>query len=376
VAACRRGLRIIASTEEWAAVLSEFGAGPASPSHLEDEQRTLAELSPPPPPLPDPAVDADDFELKARRGAAGSELGEEDGAESPVGSADAAAWFVRVLGQEFGPMSLSDLAAMAGNGGLGDQDQVRQGGAGEWVQAGSVPFLLAAIVLGKSHGGRPHRPRRASAAAADEEDFEIDVPLGAAPPVSDAAVPHAEPSSEARVPEPVAPAAVTRFPDVVEAEAARRRRASPWAPRGPLGGERTSARPRERRTVPAGAKFVVGLAAAVIVGTLAAYLAFAGLERAYYGVLDEVWRDLRGLRARSATEDEWSQFSAAAREKIQPIIKDLKRTAHADAPARQHLLWAAEDYLLPMLDDAREAPSESERRFAEHLAEARRWIGE
>jgi hypothetical protein len=336
---------LFTSTDEWTDLLSGFAGETPEESAANAVQPEKSELT------------VDEFDQRDS-GPVASDLG----------------WYVRSPKHEFGPVPLFDLVLMASEGRIAETDEVRQGSHGDWVDAASVPDLLAALVLQKPNS------RRAPTASksANDADFEVDVPMAAAPPgpppTTVPSIPLRERVVEVQTSAPIdQPASVheTSTPEIIPDFESRRARIVPV-----VADKRSTAPPRARtRTVsasPGGAKIAVGLAAAAIGLSLIAIVAFGGSERTQYAQLDEVWQEIRGLRDRRASDQEWSAFAAEAREKVQPIVKNLKRTAHADDPVRQHLLWAAEDYLLPMLDDARAAPSESEKRFAEHMTEARR----
>ena len=88
-----------------------------------------------------------------------------------------------------------------------------------------------------------------------------------------------------------------------------------------------------------------------------------------------IWDELKQKRKSSVTTAEWDSFAATARLKLVPIIARLEKTASTDNRIAQQLLWAGRDYLLKMLDDAREDKSPSELKFADHLQRAQ-WLRE
>lgn len=57
-------------------------------------------------------------------------------------------------------------------------------------------------------------------------------------------------------------------------------------------------------------------------------------------------------------------------------IKVLEQRASPDQPAMQSMLWAARDYLLPMLKNPYGYNERNEGLFTEHMETARRLIGE
>jgi hypothetical protein len=91
-------------------------------------------------------------------------------------------------------------------------------------------------------------------------------------------------------------------------------------------------------------------------------------DRDYYNTYVSVWRALEEFRAKRAQAAEWTEFSAAQRSQLEPIIEDLNDDASPEAPTKQHLLWAGRDYLLPILQ-GKEGIDES--KFIEHMSRAR-----
>lgn len=63
-------------------------------------------------------------------------------------------------------------------------------------------------------------------------------------------------------------------------------------------------------------------------------------------------QEYRALRARSATELEWSNFQERALAISEPIVRDVTPHASRSQPHKQFLLWSAKNRLREMLDQA------------------------
>jgi hypothetical protein len=68
-------------------------------------------------------------------------------------------------------------------------------------------------------------------------------------------------------------------------------------------------------------------------------------ERDYLHTLEAINTEVQDLRQKPATEAEWGQFGQRTRVVLEPMIKDLKKSASAAEPVRQQLLWAARDVI-------------------------------
>ena len=55
--------------------------------------------------------------------------------------------------------------------------------------------------------------------------------------------------------------------------------------------------------------------------------------------------EVHELRAKSASDGEWQAFRQRSQLTLAAMVKDLKGSASAAEPIRQHLLWAARDVM-------------------------------
>jgi hypothetical protein len=68
-------------------------------------------------------------------------------------------------------------------------------------------------------------------------------------------------------------------------------------------------------------------------------------ERQYLQSLEAISAEVQDLRHKPTTDAEWSQFTQRTRATLEPMVKDLKKSASASEPVRQQLLWAARDVI-------------------------------
>jgi anti-anti-sigma regulatory factor len=90
------------------------------------------------------------------------------------------------------------------------------------------------------------------------------------------------------------------------------------------------------------------------VGAMAAVFLFVLLprkvDRDYHRQIMAVYLDMQELHDRGASPAEWDAFARQARREVGPIIADLNETATSSKRAKQYLLFAARDYLLPLAE--------------------------
>ncbi|MCA9004300.1 MAG: hypothetical protein KDA70_03425 [Planctomycetaceae bacterium] len=89
-----------------------------------------------------------------------------------------------------------------------------------------------------------------------------------------------------------------------------------------------------------------------------------------YKKIKAVHQEFLVLQQQGASDTEWESFKQSVHTRIDPVIKKLEATASSEYPVQQQLLWAARDYLYPMLDSARVSRSSDQVRFEKHLREA------
>jgi|GEM_PF-2244995 hypothetical protein len=87
-------------------------------------------------------------------------------------------------------------------------------------------------------------------------------------------------------------------------------------------------------------------------------------------IYTSIWDELIAKRQANVSSAEWDKFAAEARRDITRIVARLERTASSEDRSSQQLLWAGRDYLMKMLDDARDDVSQSEERFELELQRA------
>jgi anti-anti-sigma regulatory factor len=73
------------------------------------------------------------------------------------------------------------------------------------------------------------------------------------------------------------------------------------------------------------------------------------VDRGYHHQLMAVYLDMQELSDRGATPAEWDAFTRQTQREVGPILADLNETATSSERAKQYLLFAARDYLLPLV---------------------------
>jgi hypothetical protein len=71
-------------------------------------------------------------------------------------------------------------------------------------------------------------------------------------------------------------------------------------------------------------------------------------ERRYFATLRSLEAEVKALRDRDASGQDWTALRARGQRRLIPMVADLEKTANASEPIRQHILWAARD-LIPKL---------------------------
>ncbi|MCA9077582.1 MAG: DUF4339 domain-containing protein [Planctomycetaceae bacterium] len=95
-----------------------------------------------------------------------------------------------------------------------------------------------------------------------------------------------------------------------------------------------------------------------------------------HAFLSQSVAELRRLRDAEANNEQWATFAQRTSERLQTMIPRLQDAARADDPISMELLFLARDYLPLMLVDARERPSEAERKFDVHMDRVERVYGQ
>ncbi len=85
-------------------------------------------------------------------------------------------WYCMIFGEELGPMSWDDLAAMAAHGTLGKRERVKQGANAQWLRAELVPGLFPAEITPEPSNDLDFEINESVRPASDgDTDFEISV---------------------------------------------------------------------------------------------------------------------------------------------------------------------------------------------------------
>ncbi|QDV48512.1 DUF4339 domain-containing protein [Gimesia fumaroli] len=96
-------------------------------------------------------------------------------------------------------------------------------------------------------------------------------------------------------------------------------------------------------------------------------------QKIAYETYSHIWEDLQRLRDLEIDEHQWDSFKVDTKSKIASINSSIEKAATIQDPYSMELLRAGRDYLPRMLDDARKAPSASEKKFAIHMQKAARY---
>jgi hypothetical protein len=90
-------------------------------------------------------------------------------------------------------------------------------------------------------------------------------------------------------------------------------------------------------------------------------------ERSYLQTLRTISSEVHELREKSASEAEWRAFAQRTQVALDPIVRDLKKSANASEPAKQQLLWAARDLTPRILGPRTKERDEFDRRLNTYL---------
>lgn len=227
-------------------------------------------------------------------------------------------WFYRVGSREVGPVMSSRLRQLARQGRLAEDDLVRMGRTGEWVEAGTIEWLAA----------RPRAQPRTPLPRKEKTPEE--------PP---------RPGALAEVTESAAYAVRNLYYTVTHALLS-----SLWLMRHGAG--------------------VVALIVIVIV--LVRMADEAGLldwspPVDALSAIQSLGDEVKQKREAGATDAEWDELTERGTRTLQPVVARLQREASSTNRIAQMLLWAARDCLPKMFHDARTEPSDAERRFDEYM---------
>ena len=73
-------------------------------------------------------------------------------------------------------------------------------------------------------------------------------------------------------------------------------------------------------------------------------------ERVILSIYETIWKEARSFHPKLTHIDEWREFADDASKKIQPLLRELGRSANVRKPLRQQLLFAGRDHLAKLLE--------------------------
>jgi hypothetical protein len=255
--------------------------------------------------------------------------------ESGRNAADQAlpdAWYYRLGGREHGPFLLRELMDLVGSSGdTALEVEVRQTSNGPWV-----PFRMLGGGPRTASGSRCQTPGR----------------LGSSPRSLDAM---AWPIQDRRD----KPAGSSSVAPSDQSSGSRESSNAAW-------------RLRDNLDIVAGVAVCLVINAALLYG----WSQSRSTEQRYVGILRQLDADVKELRLRNASDREWNELRLRVTKTLEPIVKDLKKTANASDPVRQHLLWAARDQFPKLLGPSTEGTKEAERVYRKHMDFVERDLGQ
>jgi hypothetical protein len=284
-----------------------------------------------------------------------AEIGKMSGSNPEFSSANI--WLVRTLGQEFGPFSIEFLIRMAERGELLAWDEVRALDR-PWMPADAIEELapvlnefqwgnLDAAPPGEASGSRP-APSTPSKPEFDAAAFLCSNEWAIKDAASDAAWQQDYGTSIAGRPDHQDTVA-----DSVQAE--------DWQH-----ATESSSEPAARRLPSIPLSLVaIGLCAGALL--IASWRGPGESDQADYERIEEIWQQVQSLHESEATEEEWDAFAEESQRSLMPMVESLQRRASARAPTSQNLLWAARDYLLPLLNYGSQGNPRCEAKFHERM---------
>jgi hypothetical protein len=98
-------------------------------------------------------------------------------------------------------------------------------------------------------------------------------------------------------------------------------------------------------------------------------------ERRYLATLEDVVKEADQLRATSASDKDWAELAKRSRERLAPIVADLKKSASSSELSRQQLLWCARDLAPRIMGSQTKEREENERRMKQYLQSVEQAIG-
>jgi hypothetical protein len=98
-------------------------------------------------------------------------------------------------------------------------------------------------------------------------------------------------------------------------------------------------------------------------------------ERRYLGTLQSLVAEVDRLRSSSASGNEWQELAKKSHEQLDPIVRDLEKSANSSEPLRQQLLWSARDLAPKIIGPPDKERDERERRLKQYLESVNQALG-
>ena len=273
----------------------------------------------------------------------------------------AEAWFYQVFGQQFGPIEMTELAAMVASGEIGDGDKVKMGKVSAWIEAKSIKHLLPKVAAAPPPPPKTESPALKSAVPTtsdpklplvqskstqkspqleepdrglddlvddllqQEEEKAVAIPK----PAPKAAPPAAVVSQPAAAPSPPRTAAPTETIPVIKA-----------APKKSQ--ERSG--PRFSFRLPKLPKGLLALISVLVIGGGAVFVAYFGNPFApHVGLREydetlEIWKEVEKMAKESHPASKWGSLREKNKEASARIVAKLKHGAAANRRVAQLML--------------------------------------
>lgn len=225
-------------------------------------------------------------------------------------------WFYREGDRDVGPVMSGRLKQLARQGRLADDDLVRMGRTGQWVQASTIEWLSA------KPRAKPKEPEAAPAPQQPQVNAVADLRKSLAYSLRNV------------------------YYSITHVTVA-----SLWLVRHVLG--------------------VAALIAICFIlfdiASAAGWIDFSARVDVL-GTVQSLGADVKELREAKAADAEWDKLKARGAEALAPVVARLERDAGSHNRVAQMLLWSARDCLPKMFDDSRTEPSSFEARYDEYMA--------
>jgi hypothetical protein len=98
-------------------------------------------------------------------------------------------------------------------------------------------------------------------------------------------------------------------------------------------------------------------------------------ERRYLATLRDVVKEIDDLRVSGAADKEWGGLAKRSRERLAPMIADLKKSASSSELPRQQLLWSARDLVPKIMGPRTTEREQDELRLKQYLQSVEQAIG-